>query len=270
MTGAFHDFEHEQWQGAVDAYHEGWGGLTTQAIGAVLDAVGAKAGTRLLDAASGPGYLAAAGAARGADALGLDFSAAMVATARALHPCVAFQEGDAEELPFAAASFDAAAMNFGILHLARPEAAIAEAGRVLRPGGRYGFTAWADPGRAHGFALVLAAARRCGAPVALPAGPDFFRFSDPAECTAALGAAGFVDAGVERLELAWRLDSPDDLFRAFHLGTARTGALLRGQQGEALARIADAVRTAAAPYCRPHGGIEVPMPALLATGTWPG
>jgi len=162
VTSAFHDFEHEQWQGAVDAYHAGWGGLTTQTIPAVLDALGVAAGTRLLDVASGPGYLAAAAAACGAGAVGLDFSAAMVARARALHPAVAFQEGDAVRLPFPGAEFDAVAMNFGILHLGRPEAAIAEAARVLRPGGRYGFTAWADPGRAAGFALVLDAVRRCG------------------------------------------------------------------------------------------------------------
>jgi SAM-dependent methyltransferase len=264
---SFHDFEHAQWQGAVDAYHAGWSGLTVQAIAPALDAVEAGPGTRLLDVASGPGFLAARAAERGADVLGLDFSAAMVARARTLHPIVAFQEGDAEELPFGDASFDAAAMNFGILHLARPEAAIAEAHRVLRPDGRYAFTAWADAGRAAGFALVLEAVRRHGRPVTLPAGPDFFRFSEPAECTTALEAAGFVEARVQRLDLRWRLGSPDDLFRAFHLGTARTGALLRGQDEAARAEIAAAVREAAAAYRTPEGGIEVPMPALLASAS---
>jgi SAM-dependent methyltransferase len=267
VTSPFHDFEHAQWEGAVDAYHAGWGGLTAQAIPPVLDVLDVDAGTCLLDVASGPGYLAARAAALGAEATGLDFSAAMVARARALHPPVPFQEGDAEDLPFENATFDAVAMNFGVLHLARPEAAIAEAGRVLRPGGRYGFTAWADPGRAAGFALVLDAIRRCGRPVELPDGPDFFRFSDPAVCEASLQAAGFGDIHVQRLDLRWRLDSPDDLFRAFHLGTARTGALLRGQDAEALARIAAGVRAAAAPYRRPDSGIEVPMAALLASGS---
>jgi SAM-dependent methyltransferase len=270
VTRTFHDFEHEQWEGAVDAYHAGWGGLTAQAIPSVLDVLGVAPGTRLLDIASGPGYLAARAAGRGADAVGLDFSAAMVARARALHPAVAFREGDAEDMPFADASFDAVAMNFGILHLARPDAALAEAHRVLDPGGRYGFTAWADPGRAAGFALVLDAVRRCGRPVTLPAGPDFFRFSDPAECTAALHAAGFDGVDVRRLDLRWRLDSTGDLFRAFHLGTARTGALLRGQDEATLARVAAAVGEAAAPYRGPDGRVEVPMPAVLASGSRPG
>jgi SAM-dependent methyltransferase len=266
VASAFHDFERAQWEGAVEAYHAGWGRLTAQAIPAALDVLEVAAGTRLLDVATGPGYLAAAAAARGADATGLDFSSAMVARARALHPAVAFDEGDAEDLAFGDGSFDAVAMNFGILHLARPEAAIAEAGRVLRPGGRYGFTAWADPGLAAGFALVLDAVRRCGRPVTLPAGPDFFRFSEPAECTSALRTAGFAGVDVVRLDLRWRLDSAEDLFRAFHLGTARTGALLRGQDGEARGRIAAAVREAAGAYHTPDGGVEVPMPALLASG----
>jgi len=266
VARAFHDFEHAQWEGAVDAYHAGWGTLTAQAVPAVLDALRVEPGTRLLDVASGPGYLAALAAARGADAAGLDFSSAMVAAARALYPTVAFRESDAEDVPFEDASFDAVAMNFGILHLSRPEAAIAEAFRVLRPGGRYGFTAWADPGRAAGFALVLDAVRRCGRPVTLPTGPDFFRFSDPAECSTALEAAGFAGVEVRRLDLTWRLDSPDELFRAFHLGTARTGALLRGQDDESRARVAGAVRAAAGTYRTPEGGVAVPMPALLASG----
>jgi SAM-dependent methyltransferase len=269
VASAFHDFEHAQWEGAVEAYHAGWGGLTSQTIRTVLDVLGVEVGTRLLDVATGPGYLAAAAAARGADVVGLDFSAAMVARARALHPAVGFAEGDAEALPCAGGSFDAVAMNFGILHLARPEAAIAEACRVLRPGGRYGFTAWADPGRAAGFALVLDAVRRCGAPVELPAGPDFFRFSEPAACHAALRSAGLATVDVRRLDLTWRLGSADDLFRAFHLGTARTGGLLRGQDEAARARIADAVRAAAERYRTPEGGIAVPMPALLASARRP-
>ena len=41
--------------------------------------------------------------------------------------------------------FDAVVTNFAMLHLAQPDVAIGEAHRVLRPGGRYGFTVWAAP-----------------------------------------------------------------------------------------------------------------------------
>src|SRR2546422_34553 len=85
------------------------------------------------------------GAGPGMLVTGLDFSPAMIGLARARHPQIEFREGDAETLPFDAASFDASVMNFGMLHLARPDRAIAEAHRVLRPGGRFAFTVWGAP-----------------------------------------------------------------------------------------------------------------------------
>src|SRR5207247_2111000 len=84
-----------------------------------VDVVRARAGVRLLDVACGPGFITAAAAARGADPIGLDFSPAMIALARRLHPSIAFRDGDAEALPFDDRSFDAVVMNFGLLHLAR-------------------------------------------------------------------------------------------------------------------------------------------------------
>jgi ubiquinone/menaquinone biosynthesis C-methylase UbiE len=106
----------------------------------------------------------------------------MIAEARRGQPALTFREGDAEALPFDAGRFDAVVMNFGLLHLARPDAELAEAHRVLRAGGRYAFTVWASPAAAVGFGLVLRAVETLGKKdVPLPEGPPFFRFSDAAE-----------------------------------------------------------------------------------------
>jgi ubiquinone/menaquinone biosynthesis C-methylase UbiE len=133
------------------------GALTVQSTEPLLDAVGVASGTRLLDVASGPGYVAAAATARGAEVVGLDFSALMLKEARRRYPDVIFQEGDAEALPFDGGRFAAVAMNSGLLHLARPDAAIHEAWRVLESGGRYAFTVWARPEEAVGFGVFLRA-----------------------------------------------------------------------------------------------------------------
>src|SRR5262249_49828665 len=129
---AFHDFEQAGWERAARFYVDSFGPLTIQPAPALLDAVGAGRGTRLLDVAWGPGAVAGAAAERGADVTGLDFATAMIEEATRRHQGIAFRQGDAEALPFEDESFDALTMNFGMLHLARPDAAIAEARRVLR------------------------------------------------------------------------------------------------------------------------------------------
>ena len=267
-ASAFHDFEQAGWQRAAEHYGDAFGALTIQAAESLLDAVNAAAGTRLLDVATGPGVIAAAAAARGARVVGLDFSPAMIAEARRRHPALAFRDGDAEALPFENGAFDAVVMNFGMLHLAHPEAAMTEARRVLRPGGRYAFTVWAAPELAIGFGLVVRAVEKFGrADVGLPAGPPFFQFSDAATCKQALASAGYSSIDdVRLLRLTWRLQSADAVFAAVSSGGVRTAAVLRAQTPEALAAIRDAVREGVEAYAL-GGGYEVPMPAVLASAS---
>ena len=130
-------------------------GATRPFIEALLDAAQVARGTRMLDIACGPGFLASAGRARGAVARGLDFSPAMLAVARARDTEVRFDEGDAEALPYADASFDSVVANFGIHHVPRPGFALREAHRVLREGGRVAFSFWAEPAENVAWKLVF-------------------------------------------------------------------------------------------------------------------
>ncbi len=264
---AFRTFEHDGWQRAAEHYVGAFGTVTPQAIAPLLDAAGVAPSTRVLDVATGPGFVAAAAAARGARVVGLDFSSAMIAAAARHCPDAAFREGDAEALPFDDGAFDAVVMNFGLLHLARPETAMAEAHRVLRAGGRYAFTVWAGPDQALGFGLVLQAIERYGRfDVGLPEGPPFFRFSSADECRGALEQAGFVDVSVRTLPLTWHLPSADGVFEALLQGGVRTAAILRRQTPEVLAAIRAAVGQSAERY-RSADGIVLPMSAVLAAGS---
>jgi SAM-dependent methyltransferase len=269
MSTAFKAFEHAGWESVVGAYDTGFGALTAQAIGPLLDAVGAGRGACLLDVASGPGYVAAAAAKRGAIVTGVDFSAAMVAEAASRNPGIEFRQGDAEALTFDDESFDAVTMNFGLLHLARPEQAIVEAGRVLRSGGRVAFTIWAKPEEAAGFGITLGAIQTHGnMHVPLPAGPPFFRFSEWAECVRSLTAAGFTSAEIKRIPQTWRLPSADALFVIMQTATVRTAGLLSRQTPEALRSIRVMMANACGLYAT-NGVIELPMPAVLASATQP-
>jgi SAM-dependent methyltransferase len=262
---AFHAFERAGWENIPGAYHDGFGTLTVQAIGPLLDAAGVGFGISVLDVATGPGYVAAAAARRGAKVVGVDFSAGMLAAARRQHPGIDFQPGDAEALPFPGPSFDAVVMSFGLLHLGRPDQALAEAHRVLRAGGRVGFTVWAKPEEAVAFGIVLRAIERHGRlDVPLPPGPPFFRFSDPEESRRTLLRVGFTAPAVVVVPQVWRLGSPDALFHVMRDGTVRTAGLLRAQTREAQDAIRAEVREAVRPYQR-GTGVELPMPAVLAS-----
>lgn len=265
----FRAFEHAGWENIPDGYHQVFGGLTVQAVAPLLDAAGVKKGVKLLDIASGPGYVAAAAAQRGAVALGVDFSHAMVAHASRLHPGVDYREGDAEELPLGSGLFDAAVMNFGILHLARPEQAIIEAQRILRSGGRFAFSVWTKPEETIGFGIVLRAVERHGEPrVELPEGPPFFRFSDPEECRRALFTAGFKSPSVSKIKQIWRLPAGDGLFDAMKESTVRTAGLLRAQKPTVLGKIREAMRAELVKYTE-GDVVELPMPALIASAVKP-
>jgi SAM-dependent methyltransferase len=263
---AFRAFEHAGWDGIVEEYDAAFRTLTPQTVGPLLDAAGVGPGTRVLDEATGPGYVAAAAAARGAVVTAGDFSAAMVAGVRRRHPGLDVREADAEALPFGEGTFDAVVMNFGVLHLAQPDQAFAEAHRVLRPGGRFAFTVWAGPEVSVGFGMVLRAVQAHGTTdVPLPPGPPLFRFSDAGECRRSLEAVGFAGVETVTLPLVWRFPDPDAVFEALQRGTVRNAGLLRAQAPAALAAIRAAVRAEAAAYAT-GSGVDVPMGAVLTSG----
>jgi SAM-dependent methyltransferase len=199
--------------------------------------------------------------------VGIDFSPLMIEEARRRYPAVVFREGDAQSLAVDASSFDVVVMNFGLLHLARPEVAISEARRVLTDGGRYGFTVWAKPEEAVGFGAVLRAMETHGSmDVGLPDGPPFFRFSDPDQCRQVLWDAGFIDVDVRKIPLTWRLPSAEALFQAALNGGVRTSAALQAQTPAALAAIRRAVLTEIDRYTD-GDGVAVPMPVVLVSAT---
>src|SRR5262249_53689959 len=93
-----------------------------------------------LDVGCGTGFLSFELIGRGHQVTGIDFAPAMIAEARrkaaAQAVSIRLEEGDAEHLAFAPASFDLVTSRHLLWTLAHPEAAIDEWVRVLRPGGR--------------------------------------------------------------------------------------------------------------------------------------
>jgi SAM-dependent methyltransferase len=259
--GAIRDFELAGWQAAAASYG-GFAGATQLFIPALLRAAGTRSGLRLLDVACGTGLAARAAAALGAGVTGVDFSPAMIAMARSLHPAVEFQIADAEELPFSSGSFDAVVANFGIHHVERAERAMAEARRVLAPGGIFAFTFWAQPQENTAWRIILAAIAAHGrGDVAMPAGHD--AHATPENFTRLVTAAGFDPPTVrcDLIEQDWVLPRDADLVSIFATGTVRMATLLRGQD-MALAEIRHQVAQTTQAYLR-DGVIVLPTCAYL-------
>ena len=109
---------------------------TTLEFAAVLEAVAAQPGDRILDAGCGTGRYAAAFAQAGAEVTGVDFSERMLAVARAKLPHIEFHLGDlGGHLPFPNAIFAKICCAQTLKHLADLRPALREFGRTLEPHG---------------------------------------------------------------------------------------------------------------------------------------
>jgi malonyl-CoA O-methyltransferase len=174
----------------------------------VRDLCGPLAGVRALDLGCGTGRYARLLAAGGtASVVGLDLSAGMLLRAARQGPAGArWVLGDANALPFRAASFDVVVSGLVLDHLPRLEPCFREVARVLRPGGR-----------AVLVGVHPALQRRRGAAVTFRAGGEVLwmrgHVHSPARVRAALAAAGLdvvaerepaVNAAVAARRPAWR------------------------------------------------------------------
>ena len=253
---SFTQFEYDGWQRVANRYHAAWGALTSLYIPALLDAVQAGRGARLLDVACGPGYCAEQALERGAEPTGVDFSPEMIRLARARNARIAYFTGDAQALAFDDGSFDAVVMNFGALHLARPEAAFAEARRVLRRGGWYGFTTWAGPEQSPGARVVEEAIKAHWDPdIGLPKGPDYFGFGRPETCCATFAPLGFDPASLvfRTVTADWRVPGPEFVFEAERDAGVRMAAVLAAQTPAVQARIRAALEAGLQPFADGRG-----------------
>jgi SAM-dependent methyltransferase len=255
-------FEHAGWQRAASSYGNSFAHATAPFVAPLLVAAEISPGQHVLDVACGPGYFAAAAVERGAIAHGLDFSAEMVGIARSIHPDIVVTEGDAEDLPYPDGTFHAVVSSFGIHHVPRPELALAECKRVLKPSARIAFTVWATPEENIAWSLVFDAIARHGSRSAAQAPPPgaLNRID-----LRALEAADFVDRSAEIVRAEWFLPNAHALIAALSAGTVRMAALIGAQEPSALAAIASDIDSQAERFRRDQS-LAIPIAAVLARG----
>ena len=218
---------------------------------------------RVLEIAAGTGIVteALAAALPDAEIVATDLNQAMldVAATRGLPARVTFRTADAQDLPFAAGSFDLVVCQFGIMFFPDRVGACREAMRVLAPGGRFLFSTWDRLDR-------NPVSERLGDAVAalFPQDPPaFYRrvpfgYHDVARIEADLEEAGFTEIAIETVSRNSRVDAA-----AAARGLCRGSPM--GAEIEARGGDLDAVEAVAAAALASIDGQEMPMSAHVVS-----
>ena len=167
-------FEAAGWEERADSY--GFLSPMTRRVGGTVLAArrASRRAGRCWTWAAGPGELAAAAAALGADTVGIDVAPSMVRRAALAHPSIPFRVGSFEAIPAGEGTFDAVV---GQLR-AQPRGTARDRARARRcgscgPGGWLALSSWDAPRRNRLLGLMLDAVAAADAPPppGLPAGP---------------------------------------------------------------------------------------------------
>jgi ubiquinone/menaquinone biosynthesis C-methylase UbiE len=169
-----------------------------------------RAGERVLDIACGTGNTALMARARGAVVTGLDLTPELLLIARkrareAGYNDIAWQEGDAERLPFPDRAFDVVVSSCGLMFAPDQQQVADEVARVTRPGGRIAIQAWTREG---GIGRLFKLANRYLPPPAGVLSP--FEWADEAQVKS-LFRSLFVDYHFERYDCPEYADTPEQV-----------------------------------------------------------
>jgi SAM-dependent methyltransferase len=244
----------------------------------VIDCAAPVAGEQVLDIGCGCGDTTMALARRVAPdgaITGVDISTPMLDVARRRAtdddlPITLFN-ADAETHDLGAARFDLAFSRFGVMFFNNPEAAFANIGGALRPGGRLTFVCW-QPLAHNPWARIPFEAIRHLMPPADPPDPHApgpFAFADSERVKGIITAAGFEDVAVNGYESIMKNGEGDlDTCVRGIMNLGPAARMLREADEATMAAAAKAVRDAVGPY---HTGntLELSSAVWIVTGRRP-
>jgi ubiquinone/menaquinone biosynthesis C-methylase UbiE len=201
------------WEASAEFVDE----LLAAATDALLNAAGIGQGDRVLDLAAGPGGAGLAAATRvgpnGTVVLS-DVAGGMVAVAErraSADAQVSTAVFDQSAIGFADGGFDAVINRHGLMFVEDPVAAVAEAVRVLRAGGRYATMTWDRRELNPWLGLVLdAVSDQFGVPFPPPSVRGPFSLEDPDVLSAVLRNGGLQDVRVVAMSTPMHARSLDE------------------------------------------------------------
>jgi ubiquinone/menaquinone biosynthesis C-methylase UbiE len=241
----------------------------------MLRELGARPGQTVLEVAAGvgeTGFEAAAVVGEQGRLISTDFSPRMVEAARRRGTelgltNVDYRVTDAADTGLEDRSIDGVLCRFGYMLMPDPAAAVAEARRVLRPGGRLVLAVWGAPERNPFFtAMAMTLVQRGVLPPPDPDGPGVFALADPEGTRALVDGAGFTTVRTEEVPLRFAVRNAEE-YVAVVADTA--GPIGLAVQGLADADREDLTEEIASTITRfaTDGGYEFPGIAVCAVGS---
>jgi SAM-dependent methyltransferase len=218
---------------------------------AVLDAVGAASGVRLLDVGCGAGLASQLAAERGAEVSGFDATGPLLEVARERVPDGDFRVGDMESLPYDDDSFDVV-VGFNSFQFAGDTAgALREAARVAVAGAPIAVATWGQVDQCE--AAVVLRAQGSLLPPPPPGAPGPFALSEPGALEAFVEQAGLHAGESHDVECVWRYPDVETAMRGLKAAGPGTAAIR--EVGEE--RVDEVLREALAPFTDGDGGVTI-------------
>ncbi|GGY15250.1 class I SAM-dependent methyltransferase [Streptomyces anandii] len=240
-------------------------------VTALLEAVELYPGATVLDLACGTGFAARTAAAQVGPAgrvHGADINEGMLKVAEARHPRmypdIEFTAASADRLPYPDATFDAVVCQQGAQFFPDLDAALAEAARVTRAGGRFAATVWADRSLCPLFAAQYEVIRDYGGQQAAESFAAVSALTAD-RLTTALRTAGFEDPATREVTFGITLPPPAEYAPA-QLSILPWGQDILDAHGEeTLAEAGRAVADRLADRTAADGTVTLPFTTILAT-----
>jgi len=229
----------EPWNLVADGYAETTMIMFEQFADEAIAASQLKPNATVLDVACGPGTLALRLVSQADKVHGIDFSESMLAVFRqkieqAGHSHIELHCGDAQALPYADDTFDAAFSLFGLMFFPDRKKGFAEIHRTLKPGGSIAVTSWAPVDQSPAMQMMFGAVRAIK-PDLPPPQRSIGTLEDPEVFRQEMQGAGFRNVEIRSVTKGFPVTTIPEFWDFMVRGSAPLQMLKKGM-GEAVWR----------------------------------